>query len=66
MVDTARLRGLFAEKNLSQRKVAKGIGMPEATFRRKMKRGIFGTDDAEKIIVFVGIDNPAEIFLARK
>lgn len=66
MVATDKLRGLIAERGLTQRKVAQHIGMTEKTFYAKMKKGVFGTDEAEKMIDLLGIANPTEIFLAKK
>lgn len=65
MVDTAKLRGIIAERGFSQRQVAKELGMAEKTFYTKMKTGVFGTDEAEKLIDMLAIVNPAEIFLAK-
>ena len=64
MIATDKLRGIIAERGLSQRKVAEQLGMTEKTFYTKMKKGVFGTDEAEKIICILGIENPAEIFFA--
>ena len=66
MVDTAKLRGIIAERGLSQRQVARMLDMAEKTFYIKMKSGIFGTDEAEKLTDILAIQNPAEIFLAKK
>lgn len=66
MVATEKLRGLIAERGLTQRKVAQSLDMAEKTFYNKMKRGVFGTDEAEKMIELLDIRNPAEIFLAKK
>lgn len=66
MVDTNRLRGIIAERGTSQRKMANHLGMSEKTFYSKMKAGVFGTDEAEKLIQILHIENPAEIFFARK
>lgn len=66
MVATDKLRGIIAECGFSQRKVAKLIGMTEKTFYTKMKTGVFGTDEAEKMINILGIENPGEIFFAKK
>lgn len=66
MVDTNRLRGIIAEKNTSQRKVAAAIGITEKTFYSKMKTGIFGTDEAQKMVDLLGIENPGEIFFAKE
>jgi transcriptional regulator with XRE-family HTH domain len=66
MVDTAKLRGIIAERGLSQRQVAKEIGLSERTFYRKMQSGVFGTDEAVMLTEALSIQNPAEIFLAKK
>ena len=61
-----KLRGIIVEKGLSQQEVAKAIGMSGKTFYLKMKKGSFGTDEAEKMISLLDIENPAEIFLSGK
>lgn len=66
MVSTSRLRGLIAERGLSQRRVAKQLGMTEKTFYSKMKKGIFDSDEISKMILLLGIDNPIEIFFAEE
>lgn len=48
---------------MSQRQVAAVLGMTEKTFYTKMKKGVFGTDEAEKMIHLLNIRNPVEIFL---
>lgn len=66
MIATDKLRGIIAERGLSQRKVAEQMGMTEKTFYSKMKKGVFGTDEAEKLIEILDIKNPADIFFAEK
>ena len=66
MVETNKLRGIIAERGMSQRQVARQHGMTEKTFYSKMKRGVFGTDEVEKMINLLSIKNPIEIFLAGK
>lgn len=66
MVDTNKLRGIIAMRGMSQRKVAYAIGMTEKTFYSKMKNGVFGTDEAEKMVDLLNIQNPAEIFFAQR
>ena len=61
-----KLRGVIAERGFSQRDVANAIGINEKTFYLKMKKGVFGTDEAEKMIKLLSIENPAEIFLTQK
>lgn len=66
MVATDKLRGIIAERGLSQRQVARYLGMSEGTFYAKMKNGVFGTDEAEKMIDLLQIHDPAPIFLAKR
>lgn len=66
MVDTKALKKIIFDRDLSQRKVAKHIGMSEKTFYSKMKRGVFDSDEIESLIEFLEIENPAPIFFAKK
>ena len=65
-MNTAKLKGIIAERGYSQREVAKAIGVTEKTFYNKMKKGVFGTDEATAMIELLGIKNPADIFLQKK
>ena len=65
-MNVPKLRGIISERGYSQREVANAIGISEKTFYSKMKNGSFGTDEAEKMIEFLHIDNPVEIFLCSK
>lgn len=64
MVATQKLRGIIAERGLSQRKVAEHLGMAEKTFYSKMKKGVFDSDEMSEMISLLGIENPSEIFFA--
>ena len=66
MVATDKLRGIIAERGMSQRQVAKLLGLNEKTFYSKMQKGVFGTDEGEQMVELLSIPNPADIFLARK
>lgn len=63
MVAVDKLRGIIAERGMSQRYVAKRLGMSEKTFYNKMQKGVFGTDEVEGMIKILSINNPADIFL---
>lgn len=65
MIDTKKLVGIIYERGLSQRKVAKTIGMTEKTFYSKMKKGVFDSDEIQQMIDMLGIENPVEIFFAK-
>ncbi|MBS6685226.1 DUF739 domain-containing protein [Thomasclavelia spiroformis] len=65
MIDTQKLKGIIAEKDTSQRQVAFALGMTEKTFYEKMKIGIFGSDEIDKMIELLEIKNPVPIFFAQ-
>lgn len=65
-MNTAKLKGAIAERGLSQREVARAIGMTEKTFYSKMKKGVFGTDEAIAMVELLHLENPADIFLRPK
>lgn len=65
MIDTMKLKGIISERGLSQRKVAKTLGMTEKTFYGKMKKGVFDSDEIQQMIELLRIENPVEIFFAK-
>ena len=65
MVKTAKLRGIIAERGRTQKDVAHHIGVSPATFGRKLRVGIFNTDEVDKMVDYLEIENPADIFFAR-
>ena len=66
MIRTDILRGIITQNGLSQAKVAEAIGITPKTFYEKMAKGVFGSDEIEVMIDLLHIENPAEIFFARK
>ena len=66
MIQVDELRGIIAKRGFSQAEVARFIGITPKTFYEKMGRGVFGSDEIEAMIELLEIDNPAEIFFARK
>lgn len=66
MVDTQKLKAAIAYQNMSQRKVAKELKMADETFYRKMKKGIFNSNEITKMIDLLNIENPLEVFFAQK
>jgi len=66
MIDVNALRGKIAEQGTSQVKVAEYIGITPKTFYIKMSKGIFGSDEIDKMIDYLHIENPVEIFFAEK
>lgn len=65
MVDTNKLRGCIVANGLTQEEVAKEIGIAPKTFSLKMKKKVFGSDEIEKMINLLEIDDPMPIFFAK-
>lgn len=66
MLDRNALRAEFAKNGLRQQDVAKLLGLSEKTMSSRMRRGVFGTDEAAVMIDKLGIKNPAAIFFAKE
>ena len=66
MLNRNLLKAAIAAKGYNQKMLCKEIGMPEPTFSRKLKSGVFGTDEVMKICECLEIREPAPIFLARE
>ena len=66
MIDTSELRGIIAREGLSQRKVAAELGITQDTFYRKMKRGVFDSDEINQMITLLHIQDPVAIFFTNK
>ena len=61
-MNTNKLKGIMAEKGFSGREMARELKISEKTFYSKMKRGVFGTDEAAKMVDILDIKDPAGIF----
>lgn len=66
MIRIDKLRGIMAQRNMSQSDVAKAIGITPKTFYTKMKKGVFGSDEIDAMIKTLNIKEPAEIFFAKE
>lgn len=66
MVDVNALKGIIATKGKSQKDIAIAIGIAPKTFYDKMKKGVFGSDEMEKMIDVLDIKNPTDIFFAKE
>ena len=65
MLDRNALRAAFVRRGMTQRDVAKAIGLSESTMIRKMSTGVFGTDEAQRMIDLLKISDPACVFFAK-
>ena len=66
MVNTAKLRGLIAERGYNMTQMAKMLGISGPTMHKRMTDGNFWTDEIDKLVELLGIKKPADIFLAKK
>ena len=62
MVAVDKLRGIIAERGMTQRQVAQYLGISDKTFYNKMQKGVFGTDEVEELVKLLCIPNPVDIF----
>ncbi len=60
------LKGIMMTKGITQREMAEKLDMSEKTFNTKLKNGIFGSDDIDKMIDILDIKDPMWIFFDRK
>ena len=65
MVDTNRLKGVIVQNEKTQEDVARHIGITPKTFYIKMKKKVFGSDEIEKMIDYLNIEDPMSIFFAK-
>lgn len=65
MLDVNALRAEMARNRVTQKKLSKAIGISEKTFISRMKKGVFGTDEAQIIADTLKLSNPASIFFAK-
>lgn len=66
MIRTDKLVGLMAEKSYSKAAMAKALGIAPNTFRRKLAKGIFASNEISIMMEMLGIDDPTPIFFAKR
>jgi len=66
MLNVPEFRAAMVRNGYTQKQLATAIGISEQSLRRKMKSGIFGTDEVEKLIKVLKIADPMKIFFANK
>lgn len=64
MVNTNELKAAIVRKGLTQKEVAKQLNMSERTLTNRFSRGIFGSDEIEKLMNVLDISDPMPIFFA--
>ena len=65
MVNANKLRAIIIERGMTQQVVAKELGMAPKTFYSKVKKGVFGSDEINKMIDLLKIKDPMGVFFGR-
>lgn len=67
MLAVSKLRGVLAEKGISQMQVAEKIGVTPNTFYRKMREGVFLSTEIEAMQKILDLSNAdmCSIFFAK-
>lgn len=65
MVNTNALRACFVLNGKTFEDVAKVLGISTKTLSLRFKKGVFGSDEIEKMIDYLNIDDPMPIFFAK-
>ena len=66
MIKVNDLKAEITRNNLTQKDVAKMIGVAPKTFYEKMSKGVFGSDEIEIMIKELKISDPIRIFFAQE
>jgi DNA-binding XRE family transcriptional regulator len=62
MIDINELKACIARKGMTQADVAKQLNMSPRTFYNHIQKGIFGSDEIEKMVVLLDIPDPVSVF----
>ena len=62
MILVNELKGKIRAKGYTQEKLAKELGISPKTLSNKLSKGVFGSDEIEKMIKILEIDKPTKIF----
>ena len=66
MLDANALKAEIVRNGMTQGQVAERIGMSATTFSQKIRNNGFGLDEADKLILLLGIQNPGAIFFSQR
>ena len=61
-VNVNLLKSDMVKAGYTQKELAKSLGISEQTLTRKLKKRVFGTDEAAKIVELLSIDDPKAVF----
>lgn len=61
-MDIRALKAEMVKSGYTQEKLAKELGITTRTLSNRLKNGVFGTDEIEKMVKILKIKNPIPIF----
>lgn len=65
MIDVDELKGRWVAKRYTQEKIAEYLGISPKTLHLRLKKGVLGSDDIEKLIKLLDIKDPMRVFFAQ-
>lgn len=66
MVNSKLLKGIYVSKGYTQKTLAKELDMTEKTLNNKINNKYsFGSDEIEKLIIILDIENPLPVFFSK-
>lgn len=66
MINVNELKGRIMAKGYTQAQAARLIGIHPDTLSRKLRKGVLGSDEIEKLIEVLEIEDPKGIFFDKK
>lgn len=66
MILVNELKGIMKAKCYTQADMAKNLGISLKTFNTKLNKGVFNSNEIHIMIELMDIENPSEIFFAKK
>ena len=64
MLAADKLKKVILERGYSQAEIVRKLGITPKTFYKKMKKGVFLSNEIEAIIEILELENPFDIFFA--
>ena len=65
MVNSNELKAAMVRKGFTQKEVAKKLNITQKTLSNKLRKGVFGSDEIEKLMILLDISNPIEVFFCQ-
>lgn len=65
MIRVNEIKGRMVAKGYNQTELAKMLGITAKTLGLKFQKGVLGSDEIEKLIEILDIENPIDIFFAK-